>query len=351
MATKCAACGRDILDLNFLECKSCEKLYDVKCLSVTDEQFTNMAQEQKDGWCCPACIGKRKKGDNSSTPVRATHVGAGPVPLNDTYTKMDDSRVTISRGSKKSNPQPEMTKTPEVVDSLLLTEIRGLKIVVEELRGQIEAVTATLDSKIKEYLTVTTDSANLEIAQLKQTVTELEGKLEQRDQNNMANEIEIMGMPEHGGENLVHIMLTTAQKIGVELNENDIDHVVRVGPRRVQAPKYPRPVVVRFVRRLKRDQIVKSAKTRRGLTSEDIAEGMPGRVFINERLTKSNRTLFRNARLRAAERGFRFCWVRNGSIYVRRAEGQPAIRVSSTHDLDEKLFPKNSESEERTPNT
>ncbi|CAB3243313.1 unnamed protein product [Arctia plantaginis] len=99
-------------------------------------------------------------------------------------------------------------------------------------------------------------------------------------------------------------MALLAAKIGVELSDNEIDWIERVGPKRPPPEinqskpeqKLPRPVVVRLQRRNKRDLTLKAAKTRRNLTTTDLELNGPDlKVFFNERLTKENRNLFRAA--------------------------------------------------------
>ncbi|CAG4937758.1 unnamed protein product [Parnassius apollo] len=84
----------------------------------------------------------------------------------------------------------------------------------------------------------------------------------------MRKEVEILGVPKNYGENQNHTILVAEMKVGVDLKDKDLDWVTRVGPRRppktVALPEdsgnMPRPVVVKFLRQSKRDQIPKVAK-------------------------------------------------------------------------------------------
>ncbi|OWR45081.1 hypothetical protein KGM_211705 [Danaus plexippus plexippus] len=54
--------------------------------------------------------------------------------------------------------------------------------------------------------------------------------------------------------------------------------------------------------------------------------------------------LFREARQRSQHYGIRFCWLRNGSIYIRKTEyieenRSPAILIRTTLDLDKYVGP------------
>lgn len=165
--------------------------------------------------------------------------------------------------------------------------------------------------------------------------------IDNQAQHHVRNEIEIMGIPETPNENLVHVAILTATKVGVDLSELEIDEIKRVGPRRSSdsKEKRPRPIVARLLRKAKRTELVKAAASRKGLTTEDIVPGTSDSVFINERLTKKNRLLFRESRNRAELYKYRFCWTRDGGIFLRRAEKKAAILIRSYKDLDEKIGP------------
>ncbi|XP_075990160.1 uncharacterized protein LOC142985797 [Anticarsia gemmatalis] len=199
-------------------------------------------------------------------------------------------------------------------------------------------VSETLEHKLVEFDKKIAERDN-EILLLKNSVSELQHRLNFSEQENMRSELEIFGVPEENNENVSHVVMLTARKIGVQLVDSEIDEAFRAGARRSNAVERPRSIILRLTRRSKRSDILKAAKNRRPLTSEDIVKGTSSKVFINERLTKTNKELFRNARIRAQAHGFRFCWIRNGTIYVRKAEKQPPIPIRSSADLDDNVGP------------
>lgn len=107
--------------------------------------------------------------------------------------------------------------------------------------------------------------------------------------------------------------MTTALKIGVELHDNNLNYVSRVGPKRRPQENdaedkrhLQRPLVVSFSRRVKRDEFLKQAKARYSLRNKDIVgqgQGPVRKVYVNERLTREARRLFREAISRV--QGFR----------------------------------------------
>ncbi|CAG9114232.1 unnamed protein product [Plutella xylostella] len=160
-------------------------------------------------------------------------------------------------------------------------------------------------------------SQNNEISSLHNTIDCLQEQLNTQEQLSLRNEIEICGIPEFESENLIHTSKPDAA-----------------------AAAEPRPVVARLLRNNKRDEILHASKVRRNLSTGDIGLGGTARkVYFNERLTKVNRHLFREARNRSKQSGYKFCWVKNGSIYVRREDQKYPKLIRNTNDLEQILGP------------
>lgn len=182
----------------------------------------------------------------------------------------------------------------------------------------------------------------IELALMKDTVMQLREQLNTQAQSNISNEVEIMGINETSNENLHHIIMSTAIKIGVKMEDTDIDWASRAGPRKIDASSstqnFPRPIIVKLLRRGIRDELLKASKLRRNLSTEDIVNaGQKRKIFINERLTKENRMLFRDARISSREKGFKYCWVKNGLIHIRYDDGKPAVTIRNKEELDRLL--------------
>ncbi|XP_063631341.1 uncharacterized protein LOC134802636 [Cydia splendana] len=212
---------------------------------------------------------------------------------------------------------------------------------VSEFRNEI----LEIKNQLKELETQKTEVKNL-----RAEVVELRHELELKEQRHLLKNIEITGVTESNGENLQQLVSTICVKLGVELDPRDVDDVRRVGQRGGGAGglERPRPVVLTLTRRAPRDQILRAAKVRRGLTTDALEiPGNSRRVYINEHLTKNNRILFSKARARGAELKFKFVWTSNGSIYMRRTETSSIVRISSESMLEKLRKEPTSTSENR----
>lgn len=344
MAKNCAACCKTMTALQNMQCTKCESAYHNICVNIHDPR--KLTDSEKNGWVCPTCQSKLPKKGNSNTPVRAS----APSDNNATSSNITSTNVTLRPQNRKgASPllSPEVTSDRDLLTSLT-TEVKLMRQEMSKMSEHMEVLTwsfsqcnARLDDYESRFSVLANRIQVLEDREignevLRQKVTELEEQLNTQAQTRLSNEIEIVGVNECPNESKMHIVLTTAQKMGVPLSEVDIDHVTRAGPKRLSGEvTMPRPLVVKFARRAKKNELLKAAKSRRNVTTESInVDGPLRKLYFNERLTKANRLLFREAREQSSAAGFRFCWTRNGTILIRKKTGCPENVIKSIADLD-----------------
>lgn len=352
----CAACQQGTKTERTIKCTLCEANYHQICVSVS----LSDSVKAKDSWQCPKCRAKGRISDNTNVPphvASSTSHGGGapsststqappPLPMQAAESVAHQRPLKrVASGSPLADNEEDLdTSSPSIFSELRLLrrDIAEMKSTLTHLSEGIDKCNARLDNY--ECRIEKLEEKDSTIAFLHDTVAKLEVHLNHQAQAHMKNEFEIMGIQESPSESLAHIAMATATKLGIDLAANDIDWVVRAGQRKLSAvysnfdTKFPRPIIVRLLRKQKRDEVLQAAKSRRNLTSDNIVAGGPVRnVFINEHLTKVNRLLFRESRTKCKESGFKFCWVKGGTIYIRKAEGMPAMAISTTSDL-ERLF-------------
>jgi len=75
---------------------------------------------------------------------------------------------------------------------------------------------------------------------------------------------------------------------------------------------------------------VKSVK----LTADRISSSwQKENIYINGRLTKLKRTLFYRAKTAAKEKDYKFVWLSNADILVRKNENTKIIKIKSPQDI------------------
>lgn len=324
-------------------------------------------------WICPQCMCEsRMGGDKSSTPVRGTlrSPETPKIALQPKKALLSSDLQALPSHPNKALPSSDLQPQPPqpIIASpssdlqVLTDEIRFLRATLFSFKKDMESLSSSvsqINDKIVEVvarvaitddrITALENRHETESALLKKRVSSLQEQLNSQAQAHVRNEVEIIGLPELAMENLQHITMVAAKKIGVDLKDEDIDWVARAGPiqrnlshstgvSRVVPAQFNRPVVLRLVRRTKRDEILKGAKGRKSITALDLQVGdKPDKIFFNERLTRENRLLFRETRIRGSQAGYKFCWTSNGFINIRKQEGSPAIRIRNFEELADRL--------------
>lgn len=309
------------------------------------------------GWVCPGCVTRTRKGDN--TPVRnVTQDAPGPRAAPATSAAASASAAAAcaatSAAAAAAAAPPAATPpaaAPPAAPALNLDmhkemsewmlEIREFRREMTEFRGSIASLSSRMDTIELRLETVerAREDSSPEVADLRCKVALLQQELNDRDQEALLSDLEIGHLPEQSGESVMHTVTVLASKLGVVLDERDIVFAERIGVAQGaaaagEAPR-ERRVVVRLARRHLRDQIIQAARVRRTLTAADAgsdAARSQTRIYVNERLTRTNRLLFHRVREECRRLQWRYSWTRRGRVYARqsgvRATASRRIRLS-----------------------
>ncbi|XP_075990265.1 uncharacterized protein LOC142985908 [Anticarsia gemmatalis] len=143
-------------------------------------------------------------------------------------------------------------------------------------------------------------------------------------------------------ENVKEVVKEVALKLC--LNPDDIESAERLSssnkPKTGGEP--PRPIIVKLRSKQARDQWLQKRKIK--LMNGDIYcndNRMP--ININEDLTKTTKLLFWEARSQLKHQ-FKFIWIQNSNILVKKDEKEKIIRIKSENDIKKLLVDSKSSS-------
>lgn len=124
--------------------------------------------------------------------------------------------------------------------------------------------------------------------------------------------------------------------LGINITDDMVDACHRLGSKREDGKA--RGIVVKFTRRVVKEDLLPKRTTKRNLNTTHIGErNSPGEViYINESLTKGRRELHEEVYAFKKKKGFSSMGVRNGKILVRPTKGARVIAVTTTEDLNMK---------------
>lgn len=362
--SKCNGCRHNITTREFLVCSACSSKYDLLCANVGIKRFNLMSQEIRQLWKCPECQSKQPKTDNSNTPLRHLPQPSRPGPGGDI--ELDASVSDVSNVTIRARHVQQSQS--DLVNDCYVTEDSLRRILSEELSSMIE-------DKIKKLVSVHLNTINDRITEFNESIVyfnkqyeemkvdlqkksaiitglqkdnetlqfnvkDLSHRLNLTEQNMRESNLEINGIPEHKTENLPTIIAQLAKTVDCQVRDEDVFHVTRVAKLNKDGDR-PRTVIVKLRSPRHRDTMLAAvAKYNRNnpkgkLSTQHLGmAGSPRSVFVAEHLTPANKSLHAAARLKAKKEGYKFVWVRNGRIYLRKDEYSPAYFVRNRESLD-----------------
>lgn len=236
------------------------------------------------------------------------------------------TRAMNTRGAKKGAEGGDVNLKQEIDDfrKEIMEEFRTLKESVKYCSDTCDVTKTNKDvqammKEIKE-LTATNQALKEENRRLTQRVEELE-------QYSRSNNLEIKGVPDD--KDAHDMLLKMSEIVGEPVSEEDIDVCHKVPT----AKRNESSIIVRFVRREKRNSFLSKAKKVRITTAElGCREKAP--VYVNEHLTRQNKQLLGAAIAKKKQAGWKYAWAKDGKIFARREDKTPILRIRTLSDVD-----------------
>uniref|UniRef100_A0A2A4J6R0 FP protein C-terminal domain-containing protein n=1 Tax=Heliothis virescens TaxID=7102 RepID=A0A2A4J6R0_HELVI len=164
-------------------------------------------------------------------------------------------------------------------------------------------------------------------------IDNLVSKIDSLEQQARNCNAEICNVPEKRGENLLNIIEMVGSAVNFPICQRDIVSIHRVQHATQQGNK-PKNIVVKFNSRILRDNLVSAYRLSKTLKAEQI--GFPGStatIYINEHLTLKNKQLFRKTREAAASHNYKYVWIKNSTILVRKRDDTSTFAIRIEDDI------------------
>ncbi|VVC31128.1 Hypothetical protein CINCED_3A020810 [Cinara cedri] len=147
------------------------------------------------------------------------------------------------------------------------------------------------------------------------------------EQKALENCIEIVGVPEIKDENSVDTAKITISKLGVETT---VKNAFRVSSKVINKPR--KLVAELSSRQCSINIIINFKKVKpRGNTFHE-KWGMEA-IYINNYLSVFNRNLLLKTKAFAREAGFKFVWIKDSKVFIKKNEDQKAILIENETSL------------------
>lgn len=222
----------------------------------------------------------------------------------------------------------DLSKQLEAFKRDMRTELRELKESVKYCADTCDEVSEFK----KEFLSLRDEIKQLlkENSTLKDENEKLTQKIEELEQYQRMNNLEIKGIPKTDKtDDVMKMVEKVGEALEESIQESDIDTCHWVPT--------PKPdvhnIVVRFVHRRKRDELLAKAR-KKWLTCKDLGLESKNSVYVNEHLTQKNKKLLAAARKKKSEVNWQFVWTSKGRVLARKNETSRVIRIASQNDLE-----------------
>jgi hypothetical protein len=217
-----------------------------------------------------------------------------------------------------------------------ITVVQQNNDVVLSEQNHIKSTTNKLENQNK-IISSRVELFEREINEFKKSITALTDEMQLKEQIGRVNNIEISGVPVMNGENLHNILNTIAKRVGFSLTPTDIDYIHRVRrytPHSEHTHLHPN-IIARFTQRNRKNDLLASIRTRRGLSTADLGIDGPAKpVYVNHHLAPHNKQLYGRVRKIGKELNYKFIWVTDCKIFVRKSETSKVILISTEKDLE-----------------
>lgn len=313
----CASCSDPLPSGNeFAVCSQCHLNFHYECADILESTWNRMGAKRRELWKCKDC--NARKSSQSSQSKEPSIPKDLIAKLHEEFLIKMEETITLQFSKYEKNFGIQMAEFKNSMD-FFSKKIDDYEVQVTELISKVKSLEKS-NSELK-----------LENSNLKKEVDNYQLKVESLDQYNRNRNLQLEGIPESNNEQLDDVILKIADKIKEPIQfQLDIQAIHRVPTKRSKGPK---PIIVQFTNRLKRDSFLKKSK-QCNMLSSDFVPGVPNtRVFINEHLTPYNKNLLYQAK-KLKGMGFSFVWPSQGRIFVKKTPSDKKVYISSINDLN-----------------
>lgn len=351
---KLECCLRLPNSVEIVKCKSCNKKYHYACVSTTKTVYKDLTEEYKNNWLCPVC--SRPRTDNTNTPIRNA---AGYTNDNKTEVESEEyinvgarrKRVRSPGDSPRSESLREVRsiirqELTTVLDNFKTNILEQIDFKIKEVLDNMSSINTSIGFLEEKFEDVKQEMQNKikiinnleeENRILHTSVKDLESRLSILEQQSRACNVEIQCVPEFKNENILTTVKQIAATVNCNINDQDIQFCTRIMKMNKESTR-PRSILAKFTTPRLRDTFLaatlsfnkKATSNKDKLNTSHLGiSGEKKPVYVCEHLSPVIKALHAEARIKCKKIGYRYVWVKNGRIFVRKSDNSEYIFVKN----------------------
>lgn len=293
MATRCPHCNKNCNNTYAIACNKCDKWYHCDCAKITKSKLTSYEKELKnpngERWFCEPC--KSEVNDKIM------------IPENNTKNKKKYATNAVSNDNNDNN---EIT-LQDIMDKLQI----------------IEKKQSDLLERYEEQLQIN-DELKQEIKVLK---VDLQKEKNKNEQYELRKNIIITGIPRtNNNEKVTYTLKTICETLNLDISPTKC---FRIG----KAESKAAPIKVCF-KNMQDKELFLQAKKGIKMTPKSMGiNNSEEPIFANHELTKHNQYIYMLARKFKRDNNYKFIWISEGNIFLRKDEKSKILNIQDESDL------------------
>lgn len=319
----------------FIKCSRCNNIFHPECLIET-------SIDKYDVWICSLCMSlKPKGGKRDDTPVHP----ATPSEQEKGVTKRSKKRFAPSSSPESASQQsplshedvreiikseihslvPELTKS---LSGIFNSELRSIKEDIQCFKESMNFLNNQYEDFLKDQKlnTVHIEQLKSQNQELTSTVQDLSYRLNDLEQRARDKNVEIQCVPESRSENLINTLCKICEVVECPITEEQITRCTRI-VKLDRSSARPRSIVAEFASNKHEDRFLaavikfnRSHPDGKLNTSHIDVKGPKKPIYVVEHLSPANKHLHAAARAKAKELNYKYVWVKNGRIFMRKTD-------------------------------
>lgn len=212
---------------------------------------------------------------------------------------------------------------------------------IKEISNQNKDIKASIEFISNMYEEMRMKLENCEQQQKKDRlyIKALEDRLDNVERGMRTSSFEVRNIPQKDTESkddLIKIVQNIGSVLNTPIETSEIKELFRTKKRNSTNS----PIIVELTTVLKKEKIIGSVKKykqeKRDLikTTQISIDGPAVPIHISENLSFKMKRLHFLAREFARTNEYKYCWTSNGNIYIRKTDGQAALRLNNEIDLE-----------------
>ncbi|XP_039287801.1 uncharacterized protein LOC120352170 [Nilaparvata lugens] len=300
----CHTCSKSVRSSNdAVTCCDCNNKFHGNCVGLKTGDLKYITDNKKT-WRCESCTREKRRSIAFETSMSSDDISLKQVVQMISEVRADIRRMELDLGKSIDSCHEDVAD------------------ILHKFEKQEKQLALCLE-KI--------DSQALEINILKKQNHNLQRAVSDLQQYTRSNCLELHNYPQEKNEDLIGVVKSVSKALGHELTDMQIDNCHRL-PTRDQ--KKTPPIIIKLTRRIDKEEILRRRRVKRDFSTRHLNLPSDIPLYVNESLAPERRKVLALAKVAKTEKAYKYLWIRNGKILMRKSDGKPVISLETVDDLD-----------------